>query len=72
MLVLHKNDIHMTTDVEAKAVMCALLLRFQRKSKEVVGSSFNQPKTAKGQLHKIHVDLTAYPKNILHCNNQFL
>jgi hypothetical protein len=71
MLALHKNDIQMTIDFEAKAVMCALLLRFQ-KSKVVVGSSFNQPKTAKGQLHKMHVDLSAYPKNILHFNNQFL
>jgi hypothetical protein len=48
----------MTTDFEAKAVM---LLRFQKKKKVVVGSSFNQPKTAKGQLHKIHADLSAYP-----------
>jgi hypothetical protein len=75
MLMLHKNDIQMTTDFEVKAVRCALLLRSlikKKKSKEVVGSSFNQPKPAKGQLHKTHVDFSAYPKNILHFNNQFL
>lgn len=42
----------MTTDFEAKAVMCALLLRFTKKNQEVVGSSFNQPKIAKRQIHK--------------------
>ena len=62
----------MTTDFEAKAVMCAMLLRFQIKQNSGGGSSLNQPKTAKGQLHKIHVDLSAYPPNILHFNNQLL
>jgi len=70
MLVLQKNDTRMTTDFQAKVVMYALLLRL--KKKVVLGSSFNQPKTDKGQLHKIHVDLSTYPKNILHFNNQLL
>jgi len=37
----------MTTDFKKKAVIFALLFRYQKKSKkEDVGSSFNQPKTA--------------------------
>ena len=64
----------MTTDFEAKAVMRALLLRLKNNNnKEVAGSSFNQPKTTKGRLHKIYVDCSNIKKSrgylCKHCDN---
>jgi hypothetical protein len=45
-----------------ETVICALLFCFRKKEK--VGSSVNQPKTAKGQLHKIYEDLYTFPEKI--------
>jgi hypothetical protein len=69
MLVLDKNYTPMKTDFETKAVMGVVLFRFERGGGLWVHHLISQ-RPAKVQLHKLHVDLCAYPKNILHFNNQ--